>query len=260
MVTGVFALAAIAPDPASADASFKLTGGGWGHGIGLSQYGAQGYALKGWPYTDILRWYYGGDRDGSSTGMRVATLAWVGYFANPKVQVNLDKADASRTSWTLRGWNARLKVSDDTTTTYLTKDVYYTFTASSGKVKVNGKTYTGTVAVEAESGSPALAVVKDASGPFSYTYVRYRGQLRLTASGSVIRLVNLVPMEQYLYGVVPRESPASWNAEALKAQAVAARSYAWATNPPSSPTATWLSGILHCTTYSQVYAGHTRLV
>ncbi len=39
---------------------FTITGGGNGHGIGLSQYGAQGYALNGWTYDAILKHYYQG--------------------------------------------------------------------------------------------------------------------------------------------------------------------------------------------------------
>ncbi len=267
MLVATVALGVARPAPALADVSFKITGGGWGHGIGLSQYGAQGYALKGWPYADILRWFYGADRDGSSSGVRVSTLESLGKNKNPTVQVNLDKSDASRSSWTLRGWKSRLKVSNATTTTLLSADKYYAFTVSGGKVVVNGKSYASPVTVAAESGSPALVVVKDASGPAlnssypsGYPYMRYRGQLKLTVTTSTLRLVNALPMEQYLYGVVPRESPASWNAEALKAQAVAARSYAWAQNPPSPTTGSTLSGILHCTTYSQVYGGHSRLI
>jgi SpoIID/LytB domain protein len=54
----------------------------------------------------------------------------------------------------------------------------------------------------------------------------YRTALRAVRTGtSTIDVVNALDLESYLYGVVPRESPASWHAEALKAQAVAARSY-----------------------------------
>lgn len=59
---------------------------------------------------------------------------------------------------------------------------------------------------------------------------KYRGQLEITAAedGSKLRLVNELNMEQYLYQVVPSEMPASFGLEALKAQAVAARTYALA--------------------------------
>jgi SpoIID/LytB domain protein len=69
----------------------------------------------------------------------------------------------------------------------------------------------------------------------------------VTQTADHLKLVNNVSMEDYLYGVVPRESPSSWDEEALKAQAVAARSYAYGS-----------SSDLYCTTSSQVYNGHSK--
>lgn len=257
------AVALLAPSAAIADTSFKITGGGYGHAIGLSQYGAKGYAEAGWPHTDILRWYYGADRDGSTAGVQVRTLASLGKYANPSVKVHIDKGDDPRASWTLRGWQTRLRIVDDNgTVAFLSPNDYHKFTVSNGKVSVAGKSYTGTLIIRPETTatvSTPLIVVRDASGPFGYTYVRYRGEIRLSLYSGMLRAINVVPLEKYLYGVVPRESPSSWHMEALKAQAVAARSYAWATNPPSSTASSTLSGILHCTTFSQVYGGHSRL-
>lgn len=54
----------------------------------------------------------------------------------------------------------------------------------------------------------------------------YRGNLILTAAGGGYSIVNELPLEAYLYSVVPSEMPASWPLEALKSQAVAARTYA----------------------------------
>lgn len=259
------------PSVAYADVTYTITGGGWGHGIGLSQYGAQGYAKQGWPYADIVRWYYGADRDGSSSGVQVPTLSSLGHNANPYVNVDLDKSKATRASWTLRGWQSRLKVSDSagTTPVYLTKDSYNAFTVSGGKVKVGTSLFSGTVTIQSvdATSSGNLVVVKDNCGPplnssypNGYSYLRFRGVIRLTVESGKLRCVNRLPMEQYLYGVVPRESPSSFDADALAAQAVAARSYAWASNPPTSGTPSALSGNLYCTTSSQVYGGHSRLV
>jgi len=55
---------------------------------------------------------------------------------------------------------------------------------------------------------------------------RFRGRLVVTAQGDTLQIVNHVGVEEYLYGVVTRESVASWPAEALKVQAIASRSYA----------------------------------
>lgn len=54
---------------------------------------------------------------------------------------------------------------------------------------------------------------------------RYRGNLEVRRDEQGLTVINELPVEEYLYGVVPSEMPASWPAEALKAQAVAARSY-----------------------------------
>ncbi|MDA8235966.1 MAG: SpoIID/LytB domain-containing protein [Clostridia bacterium] len=54
---------------------------------------------------------------------------------------------------------------------------------------------------------------------------RYRGELEMRKTGNALTLINKLPIEEYLYGVVPREMPSSWPVEALKAQAVAARTY-----------------------------------
>ena len=53
----------------------------------------------------------------------------------------------------------------------------------------------------------------------------YRGALRFVATAAGFEVINVVDLESYLRGVVPAEMPASWSTEALKAQAVAARTY-----------------------------------
>ena len=63
----------------------------------------------------------------------------------------------------------------------------------------------------------------------------YRGRIVLSRDGRAVLVVNSVGVEQYLYGVVPSEMPASWPAEALKAQAVVARSYALRGRRPGEP-------------------------
>jgi stage II sporulation protein D len=54
----------------------------------------------------------------------------------------------------------------------------------------------------------------------------YRGTVRITNTGASLWVMNIIDIESYLYGVVASEVPAEWNIEALKAQAVAARTYA----------------------------------
>ncbi|MFV8828455.1 SpoIID/LytB domain-containing protein [Alkalihalobacterium sp. APHAB7] len=74
----------------------------------------------------------------------------------------------------------------------------------------------------------------------------YLGTVRFVIEGAFIRPINTLPVEDYLKGVVPSEMPASWNVEALKAQAVAARTYVMSQGPK----------VIDDTINYQVYAGY----
>ena len=70
-------------------------------------------------------------------------------------------------------------------------------------------------------------VVKPAEKGFISTKRRwYRGEFIIENRGGSLVVVNNVPLEDYILGVVPSEMPSKWSYEALKAQAIAARSYA----------------------------------
>lgn len=76
---------------------------------------------------------------------------------------------------------------------------------------------------------PTLAVTGDTPMKVSVDGRSYRGSVKLTTalSKANVAVINVVPMEAYLYGVVPEEAPPSWHHAALEAQAVAARTYAY---------------------------------
>jgi stage II sporulation protein D len=61
---------------------------------------------------------------------------------------------------------------------------------------------------------------------FLFNGKRYRGIARVINTGNDLMLVNVLDIESYLYGVLPMEVPALWENDALKAQAVASRTYA----------------------------------
>lgn len=87
-----------------------------------------------------------------------------------------------------------------------------------------------------------------------YGGARYRGSFRVLRDGSgQLTLVNILPLEEYLLGVVPREMPADWPLEALKAQAVAARTYAMY----HIATGGYGEYDVRNTTDSQVYGGYS---
>lgn len=76
----------------------------------------------------------------------------------------------------------------------------------------------------ADGSAPCRIMAED--GIINMENGSYRGDIEFYRQGSVITAVNILPIDKYLYGVVTSEMPSSWNTEALKAQAVAARTYA----------------------------------
>lgn len=79
----------------------------------------------------------------------------------------------------------------------------------------------GTIRITSNGGKISVSSLKR-----GYGVPEYRGSLELFSTPQGIAMINELPLEEYLYGVVPSEMPASYEAEALKTQAVCARSYA----------------------------------
>lgn len=69
-------------------------------------------------------------------------------------------------------------------------------------------------------------LLKPQNGFLTFQGKRYRGTIRLKEISGKLLVINRLDLEEYLLGVVPSEMPAGWPAEALKSQAVAARTYA----------------------------------
>lgn len=223
--------------------SVTIRGHGFGHGRGLGQYGAYGYAVDhGWDVTAILDHYYGGttretldpasalsvrllEMDGrdviiTQDQSRLLTSAAPGQvFSSVKVSSpapdTLTVFQGTGCDGGPGGWQPLATITGAVGTR---PNVQFDV--------LNGNDDT-TVASE-------LLSVCEPDGQKRW----YRGDLTalLDATGAA-RLVNHTTIERYLRGVVPRESPASWadagggkGIEALKAQAVAARSYAMSEN------------------------------
>jgi stage II sporulation protein D len=210
--------------PATADAATRwvVDGGGWGHGLGMSQYGAYGQALEGRGYRKILGHYYRNTTMGQASGrVRVLLLASVGSSTFGGANKVGSKSINPNRNYIVRRVGGRIVVK-----TPRGKRI----ARSSGTLRVTGPNGLVTVAGK---GSYRDAIV-------------YRPGL----SGGVTA-VNHVELENYIRGVVPNESPASWPIEALKAQAVAARSYALGTNS-NNPVFDHYD-----TVASQVYGGYS---
>ena len=80
----------------------------------------------------------------------------------------------------------------------------------------------------------------------------YRGKMEVSIDNGIIKIINILSLEEYLYGVVPAEMPANWPLEALKAQAVAARSESIAKLGRHRSDGFDLCAEVHCQVYSGV--------
>jgi stage II sporulation protein D len=205
--------------PAGA-ATFLVTGHGWGHGVGLSQYGAYGYAQKGVGYEKIVLHYFTGTELGAAPVSRVRVLLTSG--AN-----SLDI-----------GSTADFKVRDGTGVVHTVTAGKYTLKPAL-KLAVDGQTTARAL--------PGPLLFQPGAAALGLKH-RYRGSIQIDVIAGKLRAINMVGLEQYLYGVVPSEMPFNWLPEALKAQAVVARSYALATRRTGAFD-------LYPDTRSQVYLG-----
>jgi stage II sporulation protein D len=209
--------------PAGSGALFLVSGHGYGHGVGMGQWGAQGYALQGFTADQILAAYYPGTTAGLTTTTSIRVL-----LANGKKQLTISSPQP-------------VTVDDGDGLEH---------TLAAGKT-----TFTRTLQL-AVDGEPAQALTppltfSPANGS-TLTLGRgraYRGQLLIDVVNGKLRAINILPLEQYLYGVVPAEMPSTWLPAALEAQAVAARSYALASRRAAAPFDVYADG------RSQAYVG-----
>jgi stage II sporulation protein D len=119
-----------------------------------------------------------------------------------------------------------------------------------GKTVTSAKGFTINELMEGDGNYIDISKILTASGTAS---AKYRGSFEILPSQTVPLLINRLAMENYLKGVVPSEMPASWPMDALRAQAVAARSYAY-TQTQFNPPGTYLE----MTVASQVYGGMSK--
>jgi stage II sporulation protein D len=204
--------------PASA---FFVTGRGWGHGIGMSQWGAYGFAQRGATYDQIVTHYYRGTTLGAAPVARIRVLLGEGKKA---LAVSSESA---------------FVVTDGSGAVHRLQPGPYAF-GPGLKLEVDP--------TAAPRALPGPLVFSPGATPLKYGGKEYRGQLRVNVGRSRLQLVNHLGLEPYLYGVVPREVPFTWPAEALKAQAVVARSYALAVRKTRAYD-------VFADTRSQVYGG-----
>jgi stage II sporulation protein D len=180
--------------------AFFVAGHGWGHGVGLAQYGAYGYALHGWSYEDIVAHYYPSTTLAEAPVKRVRVLLVGG---SKRVVIS------SRAPFTVRDGAGK------------------THRLPAGKQQLGPILRLKLAADKEAKAFPGPLVFSPGAAPLALGGRSYRGTLRVTG-GRAVRVVNVLGLEPYLWGVVPSEMPDRWPAEALEAQAVVARTYALA--------------------------------
>jgi SpoIID/LytB domain protein len=206
--------------PVGSDGVFRMVGAGWGHGRGMSQWGAYQAATEGRSHEEILAFYYPGTTLAalgspdirvllaSDTGRTVVVRAVDGLTAQ---QAGADPvvlpSTVSTCSSRITRWRAKARGS------YLSLDAYCKRWRKVERVS-------GSVVTFANPGG----LVATQNGQVRRGY---RGSITATQVGrKSLQAVNTVPMEQYLRTVVASEVSPSWPEASLRAQAIAARSYA----------------------------------
>jgi len=230
-VLALLSLLALAP---AADAASRLVvkGRGFGHGIGMSQYGAYGFAQHGYSYEQILEHYY---TDTSLVALSPAPTVRVLLQSGRRAVVSGavaadDRALAPGKTYSARAAGSRVALYSPAGRRLGTYDAPLRFAApSAGSVRLGG---------------PAANGLSNG---------RYRGAIEVRPSGGRVLAINAVGLADYIRGVVSAESPSSWPAAQLQAQATVARTYAVTTN-----VGTTTDGIdQYADTRSQMYRGVT---
>ena len=213
------AVAALAVPAKAQAADWVIEGRGFGHGVGMSQYGAYGFAKHGRDYRQILHHYYTGVNISKAGGAGVRVLISTGHssigFSGAKKACGKNLSGKENYSFRLASGNVTLR------------------RPNGSKLKSCG---------DEGSASGGASVAFSGVG-------KYRGDLVARNVGGSLYAINKVGIEGYVQGVIPNESPSSWPQAALRAQAVAARSYALAT------TVSGNGYDLYDDTRSQVYGG-----
>jgi stage II sporulation protein D len=161
----------------------------------MSQWGANGFAQHGWTYDRILAHYY------RSTTLGPAPVA--------RVRVLLLEGAKTLALGSTKAWRAT--------------------DADGVTVELPAATVPLTAALKYKNLKLAPPVTfSPVAGVLTVGKKQYRGTLVVSVANGKLQVVNSLGLEAYLKGVVPSEMPSAWPPEALKAQAVAARSYALA--------------------------------
>ena len=250
--------ALMAPTAARAGRTVTITGGGWGHGIGMSQYGAYGRALNGRSAAEILEHYYSGAKVGARKmpKVRVGLLQernGIGLTSNPYLGGSGDVV------WKISGQKGRLASGGPGT------DWRIEPSATGGmRLYKNGDQIRRDGSGVFGGPQQRLVLVYERFGSLidvsdkSYNYALGRLEVGTYATdrcepGYCLRLVLQISMQKYLYGLA--EVPSSWPAGVLRSQAIAGRTYAYEKWTRSGSHRYPCDCTVYDSTLDQAYAG-----
>ena len=240
LASGLVATPASAADswPVPRSTSITIKGHGYGHGRGMSQHGAEGAAREGLTWQQITSFYYPGTTVGLARGridVLVSADTTDDLVVMPRSGLTVSDLGTAE-SWSLptRGasrWRV-IALKGANRVQRLDGSTWRTWRTLSGSGSFDA------------GGDPISLVTPTATKA-------YRGRLAALPLAGARVTVNTVRLESYLRGVVPLEMPALWTPAAVRAQAVAARTYAAyeRAHPRSS------AFDVYDTTASQVYGG-----
>ncbi|MBD9698953.1 SpoIID/LytB domain-containing protein [Flavimobilis sp. GY10621] len=219
-----------APPSATAPDAFTIAGKGFGHGLGMSQFGAYGMATAGRTSTQILEHYFTGTSVANRTLPEDVAVQVIAKSDPDTLTFTIDSG-----MWRIRtakGTTARDKIPSGTTGTLKIvggKPVVVVGGTTYPKASERGATlrlhWSGTEYYQS-TGTPAVARLLRESGSAA-THGTYRhGRFTVTVIDGHLNVVNELRFaDEYLYGL--GEMPSSWPQAALEAQAIAGRSYAF---------------------------------
>lgn len=205
-MAAVIVLSGLGQTAEAASSNITFQGKGNGHGVGMSQWGAKGMADKKYKYDAILKHYY--------SGVKIETKNTSKQKVRVLIGKGVSKAPIAATT------DYVIKDTKGKTIVKMKAGKVATISYSKGKYHIYSSAHKKTF-----YSSNALYVTPANAGAARYKNLRYDGQLFMYQSKGKMYVVNHVLMEDYVAGVLPYEMYASWPAEALKAQSVAARTY-----------------------------------
>ena len=189
----------VLPSIASAGTVFLLDGRGWGHGVGLSQWGAEGYARHGYSYSRILAHYY------------------------PQTKLTIVQPRPVRVLLVRGQKTIRIGSSSP----FVLVDARGSKLHLPARAVVVGRRF---MKLHPHLHQPLR--FEPGAQPLQVNRLSYRGDVVIERRNDGLMAVNVLPLDRYLRGVVPWEAPTGWHVATYEAQAVAARSYTLATLHP----------------------------